>query len=495
MARALAAEPNACIILAGAPDSGRTVYARALAKRLHKTLLHADGAALLEPHARESRAAILFREAKLRDALLLIEMPPETQGPDTGEGPPSASPLVAQTQALGRTLAAADAPWIVAVEDRHAALIPALPPGCLTVEIPSLTTDQRIAIWQAELNAAHIRTCPAAMLRDLSSRYPLPLNQIEATVQETVRRLHTQGETLTTVEPSVLATALAKIASTNTRRSMSMLSERVTSTLRWADVVLDEPVLEQLMEVLSFSRYSTQVFDSWGFRQKLPYGRGLSALFYGPPGTGKTMIAAIIARDLGRELFRVDLSQVTSKWIGETEKNLSRIFDEARRHDAVLLFDEADALFSKRTEVKSSVDRFANMNVNFLLQTMESFEGVVLLTTNFEGSIDDAFKRRIRFKIEFPFPDENTRLQLWSRLIPSETPCAPDLNFDVLASEFEMSGGYIKDAVLRAAFMAAELGEPLSGNHLYASARRVFKEMGRLVSAVEPLPRDRPSRK
>ncbi len=194
---------------------------------------------------------------------------------------------------------------------------------------------------------------------------------------------------------------------------------------------------------------------SWGFERKLAYGRSVSALFSGPPGTGKTMVATLIAKKLGLELFRVDLSRVVSKWVGETEKNLGRAFDEAKRSQAILLFDEADSLFAKRTEVKSANDRYANLEVNYLLQRLEAYDGVVLLTTNAQSTIDDAFKRRLRFRVEFPMPDAEERARLWRSMLPSGAPVDIDINFDQLARRFEMAGGYIKNAVIRAAYLAA----------------------------------------
>jgi SpoVK/Ycf46/Vps4 family AAA+-type ATPase len=193
------------------------------------------------------------------------------------------------------------------------------------------------------------------------------------------------------------------------------------------------------------------------------------------------MVAGVIARELGLELYKVDLSRVVDKYIGETEKNLGRIFDEAARSQAILLFDEADSLFSKRTAVKSSHDRYANLETNFLLQRIESFEGVCLLTSNFESSIDEAFKRRLRFKIAFPFPSKEERVLLWKAMIPVLAAASKDLNFHILAADFEMAGGHIKNAVLRAAFMAARAQQHINQDILYQAAMDEYREMGKLV--------------
>src|SRR5436309_6157026 len=173
--------------------------------------------------------------------------------------------------------------------------------------------------------------------------------------------------------------------------------------------------------MIAYLRHAAKVYEEWGFSARHSLAMGVSALFAGPPGTGKTMCASVMARELDMELFRVDLSRVVSKWIGETEKNLGRVFDEAQRSNAIILFDEADSLFAKRTEVKSSVDRYANLEVNFLLQRMEAFSGVTILTTNFEDTIDSAFKRRLTFRIRFEKPDADARGALWEKMFPKET--------------------------------------------------------------------------
>jgi SpoVK/Ycf46/Vps4 family AAA+-type ATPase len=224
------------------------------------------------------------------------------------------------------------------------------------------------------------------------------------------------------------------------------------------------------------------VFEDWGFDAKLTSARGLTALFYGPPGTGKSMVAGLIARELGLELYRIDLSRVVSKWLGETEKNLAEVFDAAEDGQVVLLFDEADALFARRTEVKSSNDRYANLEVNYLLQRLDSFEGVAILTTNLDGSIDPAFKRRMSMRLQFPFPDEDIRKRLWAAHIPNATPVASDLDFGELARRFPLSGGYIRNSALRAAFIAAQERRPLAQEHLLRAIALEYRELGAIAT-------------
>ena len=266
-------------------------------------------------------------------------------------------------------------------------------------------------------------------------------------------------------------------------QKLGALASRVRVLARWDDVVLPEAGRRVVDEMLRFGRHREQVFQAQGYGERMSYGKGLTALFWGPPGTGKTMVSGLIARELGVELYRVDLSQVLSKYIGETEQRLAQIFDEAQSGGVALLFDEADALFAKRTEVKSSTDRYSNLEVNYLLQRVEGYEGAIILTTNALASIDDAFMRRIRFKAEFPRPQAHERALLWGKMVPPEAPQDPHIRFDALGEVYDLSGGEIRNAVLRAAFYAAEEGRPLGLDHLDRAAQVEYREGGRLLGA------------
>ena len=258
-------------------------------------------------------------------------------------------------------------------------------------------------------------------------------------------------------------------------------ARRITVTQTWDDLVLPQDHLDVIMDVLSRVRERRRVYETWGFAVKVGKGLGLSALFSGPPGTGKTMVAALIARDLGLDLFQVDLAKVVSKWIGETEKNLGGLFDAAEAGQAVLLFDEADALFGKRTDVKSSNDRYANLETNYLLQRLESFTGICFLTSNHESNMDPAFQRRLSVHLRFDVPDVEERMHLWATMIPSAAPTAADIDFRALASKFEMSGGYIRNAALRAAFLAADRDEVISSALLERAARMEYEAIGKIA--------------
>ena len=262
---------------------------------------------------------------------------------------------------------------------------------------------------------------------------------------------------------------------------LSTLGRLVEWKQTWEDLVLPDDIQEELRELISRVRHRKHVLDEWGFGRKVGKGTGLSALFSGPPGTGKTMVAGIIAAELGLDLYQIDTSRLVSKWIGETEKNLARLFDAASAGHAVLLFDEADSLFAKRTEVKSSNDRYANLEVNYLLQRMESFEGISILTTNLETSVDEAFRRRLAFRITFPLPEVEERERLWRAMLPAKAAVAPNLDFKALATRYEMSGGYIRNAVLRAAYLAAADGQMITQSHLQRAAVLEYTAMCKII--------------
>jgi SpoVK/Ycf46/Vps4 family AAA+-type ATPase len=239
--------------------------------------------------------------------------------------------------------------------------------------------------------------------------------------------------------------------------------------------VLPERELAMLHEIVAHVRNRITVHESWGFAAAGGRGLGVTALFTGPSGTGKTMAAELLAGDLDLDLYRIDLSRVVSKYIGETEKNLRRVFDAAENGGVILLFDEADALFGKRTEVKDSHDRYANIEVGYLLQRMEAYSGLAILTTNAKDSLDTAFLRRLRFVVRFPFPDAGQREEIWGRIYPAAVP-TDDLDLEQLA-RLTVSGGSIRGIALNAAFLAADEGEPVRMAHLGRAARTEYAKL------------------
>jgi hypothetical protein len=260
-------------------------------------------------------------------------------------------------------------------------------------------------------------------------------------------------------------------------------ADALSAVSDWEDLRLEPESKARINEVVRGYKHRTQVLDHWGFRDASSGGNGITMLFYGPPGTGKTMAAGILAAELGLEMFKVDLSRVVDKYIGETQKSLGRVFDEAERGEVLLLFDEADSLFSKRTQVKSSTDRYANLETNYLLQRMEAYDGLVVLTTNHEGHLDPAFRRRIKHQVHFPLPQVSVRAEIWRGLIPQRAPLLDELDFEELAERFEMSGGHIKNAVLHAAILAAMEDRGLTMRDFVEGGNREYRALGKVIRA------------
>jgi SpoVK/Ycf46/Vps4 family AAA+-type ATPase len=268
-------------------------------------------------------------------------------------------------------------------------------------------------------------------------------------------------------------------------RKLASLAQKIVPHYKWDDIVLPADRLEMLREICNQVKYRALVLDEWGFDRKLALGKGLNVLFAGPSGTGKTMAADIMAGELALDLYKIDLSTVVSKYIGETEKNLARIFAEAETSNAILFFDEADALFGKRSEVRDSHDRYANIEISYLLQKMEEYDGVVILATNLQKNMDDAFVRRMHFTVEFPFPSAKDRRRIWEQIWPEDTPRSPDLDLDFAARRFEITGGNIRNIALASAFLAAANGEVVGMNHLVRATLREYQKMGKVVTEEE----------
>ena len=338
---------------------------------------------------------------------------------------------------------------------------------CVHVELPRLSHRDTSSVWRSALPAAS--EADAALLANLYPLAPALIHAVAAVALETARD---DGLTPRHVEMGVR---------TIVDNRMSGLATRFSTSQSWDDLILSDEQREAICELLARVRTRARVYEDWDFGTKLGKGLGVAALFSGPPGTGKTMAAGLVAKELGLELYVVDLSKIASKWIGETEKNLATIFDAAEAGHAVLLFDEADALFTKRTEVKSSNDRNANLETNYLLQRIESFTGICILTSNHESNVDPAFQRRLSLHLRFQIPDEDERARLWRAMLPLAAPVAPRLDFGTLARRFKMTGGYIRNAALRAAFRAADEGVQIGAAHLEHAALVEYEAMGRLA--------------
>ncbi len=340
------------------------------------------------------------------------------------------------------------------------------------VEHPVPSYDQRLFLWRH-----YLQDLPAIDSLDLDSlagQFQLTSGQIRDAVATALDEIHTQNG-----EPG--QRNLLNAARLHSNPRLSNLARKIPCHYTWSDIILPEDQLDLLHELVQAVKHRSRVLEGWKLGEKLVPNHGVTILFSGPPGTGKTMAAEVIAGVLGLDLYKINLSTIVSKYIGETEKNLERIFSEAEASNAILFFDEADALFGKRSEVRDSHDRYANIEISYLLQRMEAYDGVTILATNLRANLDQAFTRRLQFAVDFPFPDEEHRLRIWQTLFPGDVPRASDLDFAWLAEHYKLAGGSIRNIIVGAAYLAAADGGQVQMHHLTHSTRRELQKMGRLV--------------
>jgi hypothetical protein len=339
----------------------------------------------------------------------------------------------------------------------------------------------RLHLWERSLHGDGRRPAPDLDLSALANKFVLSPGQIQDATQ--------YADSLTSVRPvderNISMEDLYTAARAQSNQGLRRLAQKIEPIYTWSDIVLPRRAMQQLHEVYGSVKYRHVVYSGWGFERKLSLGKGVNALFSGPSGTGKTMAAQILANELNLDLYKIDLSGVVSKYIGETEKNLDRIFREAQHSNAILFFDEADALFGKRSEVKDAHDRYANIEVAYLLQKMEEYDGITILATNLRKNMDEAFTRRLHHIVEFPFPDAAHRERIWQGVFPAQAPLADEVTLGFLAQHFELAGGNIRNIALAAAFMAAEEDGAICMEHLVLATARELQKMGKLPSKTE----------
>jgi AAA+ superfamily predicted ATPase len=458
----------------GPPGSGRRTTAQALASDLELGLLVADLTPAAEPGGEFAASLrVLFREALLRRVPLYLEGIEELRADDKRRSYQAL--LLAIRRHSQIVVLASTAPWVASADD---------PADVISVPFGVRDFTLRRSIWQEQL-AKHGAALPEAALDALAQRFRMTAGQIVNAVDVAAGRAMWRGAATQEEPPAVPALGeLFAGAREQSGRELERLTRKVEPRQGWDDLVLSPDDAAQLREIAEQAKLRQLVFGAWGFDRKLSGGKGLTALFAGPPGTGKTMAAEVIAGELRLDLYKIDLAHVVSKYIGETEKNLDRVFRAAENATVVLFFDEADALFGKRSEVRDSHDRYANIEIAYLLQKMDEYEGVAILATNLRQNLDEAFVRRLQFVVEFPFPAEDYRRRIWQVTFPRETPIGADVDFAVLAREVKLAGGNIRNIAVAAAFRAAAQGVPVGMDHLLHAARREHEKLGRIWSVA-----------
>jgi len=376
-----------------------------------------------------------------------------------------------RTTAIRRFIQHMRGPLIVTCRERIHLAKQALRP-LITLDVGKPNFSEQCAVWQDALGGLALND----HITFLASQFNLGTASIHAVGNEVLGGA--QG-----TSPDDPAQLLWDTCRIQTRAGLDDLAQRIEPNANWDDLVLPERQQQTLHEVVVHVRQRATVYETWQFRTKGSRGLGISALFVGVSGTGKTLAAEVIANELRLDLYRIDLSSVVSKYIGETEKNLRRLFDAAEEGGAILLFDEADALFGKRSEVKDSHDRYANIEVSYLLQRMEAYRGLAILTTNLKSALDTAFLRRIRFIVQFPFPGKEHRAEIWRHIFPTQMP-AKDLDINKLA-QLNVAGGNIRNIALYAALLAAHNNEAVQMNHLLRATRAEYTKLEKPLTEAE----------
>jgi hypothetical protein len=453
-----AGHPVPVIQLLGADSPSKQLLASSIARSLELQLYRLQSASLpAQPAELEQLARLWHRESLLLPVALYIEVP-------QGAEPPAM---------LGRFLQRIGGATFLDVRDS----LSAAGPHALSLDVTRPTPDEQSAAWKAELGEA-AGDNPAR----LAAQFDLNLPALRRIAQESLAASPT-AERAAPAEQAALADRLWNACLAGCRPHMDGLAQRIEPRATWSDFVLPAAETALLRQIAEQVAERATVYQTWGFAAKLSRGLGISALFAGDSGTGKSMAAEVLANHLKLNLYRIDLSAVVSKYIGETEKNLRRLFDHAEFGGAILFFDEADALFGKRSEVKDSHDRYANIEVNYLLQRMEAYRGLAILATNAKSSLDPAFLRRLRFVVNFPFPSAAERKGIWQRVFPAGVPLE-SLDFDRLA-RWNLAGGHIHNIALNAAFLAAHARSPVTMPLLFEAAMTEFRKLERPINALD----------
>jgi DNA polymerase III delta prime subunit len=446
--------------LHGKADEEKKAAVTSLCRNVGLPLLSADLEDIL--FSADQRAVVrnLFLEAALQSAAIFLRNGDLLSAEDEKARMLKRVLLRTIDEMSWITFIAADALWVPDDSVKEARWYP------LELNLPGY--HERKRIWTDILGGSAISE---EEIGGLSGRFNFNGNKIKNTVLYARQSLNGNELTIRDVYNA------CRIQS---NKRISIYARKVTPCYAWTDIVLPEDKLLQLKEICGYIKHKHIVYFAWGFDKKMALGRGLNILFSGPSGTGKTMAADIIAHEFNLDMYKIDLSSIVSKYIGETEKNLERIFKETSSGNMVLFFDEADALFGKRSEVKDAHDRYANIETGYLLQKMEEHEGIVILATNLGKNMDEAFLRRMHFTVEFPFPDEKQRQLIWKKIFPDGAPLSADVDYSFLSSKLRLAGGNIRNVALTAAFLAAEESSEIEMRHIILAVKREVQKMGRL---------------
>ncbi len=480
-AQAFATHQPLRLYFQGPCGAGKRRVAEALASAVGTRLLAVRLDRLAERSSPDQHWKLLLRDARIADAIIYVSDLDDFRGPEAAIHRQDLLDALSGHQ--GVTILAGKHTWVPRVTAAFA-VIP------VPFEIPEFV--ERYTSWRTQLANLGIQL-DAEELEALASRFRLTAGQITEAVATALLSSQWRAakstsrdnvkSTTTPVVPSL--DDLFAAARAQSGHDLAALAHKIEPRYDWNDIVLPDDPMTQLREICSQAQYRHVVYGIWGFDRKLSLGKGLNVLFSGPPGTGKTMAAEVIASELHLDLYRIDLSQIINKYIGETEKNLDRIFTAAENSNTILFFDEADALFGKRSEVRDSHDRYANIEISYLLQKMEEYQGVSILATNLRQNLDDAFVRRLQAIVEFPFPDEEYRRRIWEAVFPKEAPLGEDVRFELLAHEVHLAGGNIKNMALAAAFYAAADGGVIRMGHLIQAGHREYQKLGRMWNEAE----------
>ena len=459
------------LYLQGLPGIGKSPLAAAIAARLGTRLLSADLAALRTLPDIDERLRLLFRETWLKGGILYLKGIDQLRE-EHGYFATLLDLLAADS---GITILAGHGSWSAAELEAT---------GITSLGFDLAAPGVQQSSWERAIESAGVALTPDEVAI-LASRFRLTPAQASEAAAAAVNRARWRVAAGRSEAADPTLDDLFVSARMQGGQELATLARRIDPKRGWGDIVLPPESLAQLQEICARVACHGRVLGEWGFEQRLSLGKGVTALFAGPSGTGKTLAAEIVAHELGLYLYKIDLATVVSKYIGETEKNLDRLFTASQNANCVLFFDEADALFGKRSEVRDSHDRYANLEISYLLQKMEEFEGLAILATNLRQNLDDAFTRRLAFTVHFPFPDEAERRRIWAEIWPSGVPLAADVDAGRLARELKMSGGNIKNTALAAAYYAAADGGVVTHDHLLHAARREFQKMGKVPVELE----------